>query len=41
MSGLNEMMFRAGIWAALTYNETRLAPQLDEGLETYYTQEGR
>ena len=40
--GLNEIMFRAGIWAAANYNNNRtaLAPLLDAGIETYYNTTG-
>jgi hypothetical protein len=40
ITGLNELMFRTGVWAATTYDESYLAPRMDEGLQAHYTTQG-
>lgn len=40
LSSLNQLMFRTGVHAAQTYNETYLKSRLDPGLEITYSVEG-
>ena len=40
MAGINELMFRTGIYVANTYNTTYLLSQLDPGLSAHYNTTG-